>query len=101
MSLIHLEGDVDPDVAALFVEQLAQLQQEDLPVTVDLSEAEVKDGPTCALLVDALRQTARRLGGLQVLEPPQVVAHGLYRVGALAGGTLHLVSPRDELGTAS
>lgn len=101
MSLIHLEGEVCPDVAALFVEQLAQLHTEDAPVTVDLSEAEVVDAATCALLVDALRQTARRLGGLQLLEPPQVLAHGLYRVGALEGGTLHLVSPREELGTSS
>ena len=101
MSVINLEGDVDPDVAALFVEQLAQLQQDDLPVTLDLSGAEITDAATCALLVDALRQTARRLGGLQVREPPQVLAHGLYRVGALERGTLHLVSPRDELGSAS
>ena len=99
---LRIEGEVDADVAALFVEQLAQVEPEDRPVTLDLAEADLEDAVACAALVDAIRQTARRIGDLQVIEPPQVLAHCLYRVGALeAGGVVHLVAPREEIGTSS
>ncbi len=102
MSTFRLEGEVEPDVAALFAEQLAQVTQEDLPLTVDLSEADIEDGRTCATLVDAIRHAAARIGGLQLIEPPQVLAHCLYRVGALPeGGPIHVVGPREEIGTSS
>lgn len=102
MSTLRIEGEIEPDVAALFAEQLAQMTKDDAPLTLDLSEADVEDARSCAALVDAIRAAAARLGGLQLVEPPQVLAHTLYRVGALrAGGVIHVVSPREELGTSS
>ena len=102
MSCLRLDGDIDADMAALFVEQLSQTTQDDLPLTIDLSDAEIMDGKACAALIDAIRQAAARWGGLQLIEPPQVIAHGLYRVGALPEqGPIHLVSPREEIGTSS
>lgn len=102
MSTLRIEGEIEPDVAALFAEQLAQMTKDDAPLTLDLSEADVEDAASCAALIDAIRQAAKRLGGVQLLAPPQVLAHGLYRVGALVeGGVIHVVSPREELGTSS
>lgn len=102
MTILALKGEVDRDIAALFVEQLASLGRPDAPVTLDMREAELEDAAVTALLVDALRHAALRTGGLQVLEAPQVLAHCLYRVGALGkGSTIQLVEPREELGTSS
>ena len=102
MATLRIEGEVEADVAALFAEQLAQMTREDAPVTLDLSEADVEDAKTCATLVEAIRSTAKRVGGLQVLAPPQVIAHTLYRIGALQeGGVIHVVEPRQELGSSS
>ena len=102
MATLRIEGEIETDVAAIFAEQLAQMTKDDAPLTLDLSEAEVEDARTCATLIDAIRDAAKRLGGLQILEPPQVIAHILYRIGALeAGGVIHVVAPREEIGTSS
>jgi len=101
MSRLVLRGLVGREGAALFGEQLAGLGPADAPAVLDLSEADIEDGAVAASLVDAIRQAAVRAGSVQLLGPPQVLAHGLYRVGALSGGTIHLVEPRDEIGTSS
>lgn len=102
MPKLTLEGQVEADVAALFVEQLAGVSKDDVPLTLDMSDAELEDGAVTATLVEAIRAAAERLGSLQILEPPQVLAHCLYRVGALGpASTIHLVEPREELGAAS
>ncbi len=96
--MLTLEGLLDREMAALLVEQLSELGPEDRPVTLDLTLVDLEDAAVTALLVDALRQTARRVGELKLLRPPQVLAHSLYRVGALGKSTLQLVEPRQELG---
>jgi anti-anti-sigma regulatory factor len=101
MSRLVLKGLVGREVAALFTEQLAGLGPADAPITLDLSEADLEDGVVTAALVDGLRQAASRAGSVQLLSPPQVLAHALYRVGALGSGTIHLVEPRFELATSS
>lgn len=99
LSSLRLCGDVDRDVAALLIEQLAQLEAADSPVTIDLAEADVDDAKVVAMMVDALRACATRLGKLTIIGAPQVVAHTLYRTNALTN--IELIEPREELGTSS
>jgi ABC-type transporter Mla MlaB component len=102
VSTFVLKGDVSRDVAALFVEQLASVTSEDAPLTLDMREADVEDTHVTALLIEGIRQAALRVKSVQLLEPPQVLAHGLYRVGALAPTTaIHVVDPRSEIPTSS
>ena len=96
MSRLVLKGLVGREVAALFTEQLAGLGPADAPVTLDLSDADLEDGVVTAALIDGIRQAASRTGSIQLLEAPQALAHGLYRVGALGAGTIHLVEPRTS-----
>lgn len=102
MATLTLSGTIDPAVAALFAEQLAQAEPDEGPLTVNLRDADIEEATVVAVLTDALRQAAARLGSLQVLEPPQVLAHCLYRVGSLGPtSALHVVEPRHEIGTSS
>lgn len=102
MTTLTLKGVVDADVAALFLEELASLGRSDAPVTIDMRDAELQDATLIGALVDQIRQAAARAGRVQLLEPPQVLAHNLYRVGALEGdSTIQLVDPRDEIGRSS
>lgn len=102
MDRLTLKGTVDRDIAALFVEQLASLSLEDAPVEIDLEEADIEDGPICAVLVDHLRQAAYRVGTVILFRPPQVLAHALYRIGVLGPrAVIQVVEPREELGTSS
>lgn len=100
-TLLSLAGEIERDVAALFIEQLAGLEREDAPIVVDLEEAEIEDATVAATLVEHLRQTAARVGTVRLLRPPQILAHALYRVGAPLGASIQLVEPREELGPAS
>lgn len=102
MDRLTLKGTVDRDIAALFIEQLASLSLEDAPVEIDLEEADIEDGQICAVLVDHLRQAAYRIGSLILFRPPQVLAHALYRIGALGPrAVIQVIEPRDELGSSS
>lgn len=102
MTTLALKGEVGRDIAALFVEQLASLTTADAPLTLDMCEADVEDAQVTALLIEAIRQAALKVKSVQLLEPPQVLAHGLYRVGALAPGTaIHVIDPRSEIPTSS
>jgi anti-anti-sigma regulatory factor len=101
VTTLTLKGEVDSDVAALFLEELAGLGRSDAPITLDMREAELSDATLIGSLVDQIRQAAQRAGRVQLLEPPQVLAHCLYRIGALEGGsTIQLVDPREEIGRA-
>lgn len=102
MTTLLLTGEITPKAAAHFARELEALTPADAPVTVDLSEAELLNATATATLVRAIRDVASRLSSIHVIEPPQVLAHGLYRVGALGGSsTIHLISPRQELGSSS
>jgi len=96
LSPLRITGDIDRDVAALLIEQLAALDE---PVTIDLSEADIDDGRVIVMLVDALRRTKDRLGRLTLIGPPQVLAHTLYRTNDL--DAFDIVEPRQELGTTN
>jgi anti-anti-sigma regulatory factor len=95
VTTLKLKGAVDSDVAALFLEELASLSSSDAPITIDMREAQLEDQTLIGALVEQIRQAASRTGRVQLLEPPQVLAHHLYRVGPLDGdSTIHLVGPR-------
>ncbi len=98
---VTTQGDLAGARLQTVLDALAGMTKDDRPVTLDLSDAEIEDGAACATLTRALRQTAQALGGeLIIVGCPQVLAHTLYRVGALGAGSIRLVEPRDEIGTA-
>ena len=98
MSDLKIAGLLDEDLAALFAEQLSGLEES---CAIDLSEADIEDASVTAGLIDIIRSTARRVGGLTLVRAPQVLAHGLYRIGAISDDCVTLVEPRDEIGTSS
>ena len=98
MSDLKIAGVLDEDLAALFAEQLSELEES---CAVDLSEADLEDASVTAGLIDIIRTTARRVGGLTLVQAPQVLAHGLYRIGAISADCVTLIEPRNELGTSS
>ena len=99
---LRVEGLLDQDIAALFIEQLSALPQDGSVTRIDLSEADIADAIVVTNLIEALRTTAERLDQLEVFGAPQVLAHGLYRVGALGpAAKLRLIDPREEIGTSS
>jgi hypothetical protein len=100
-TVLTLKGQVERDVAALFVEQLAGLGKEDAPLILDMREADVEEARVCTMLVDHIRQTAERVGAVQILHAPQILAHALYRIGALGReSSIELIEPREEIGSA-
>jgi ABC-type transporter Mla MlaB component len=99
---LALKGTIDRDIAALFVEQLATLAREDAPVEIDLEEADIEEAAIVAVLVDHIRQAAYRIGSVVLFRPPQVLAHALYRIGAMGPrAVIQVIEPREELGTSS
>lgn len=96
-------GDLDRALVAEIAEQIDRVPAEAGPLTIELGDTEMNDGAACARLATAIRQAAQRVGDVVVVEAPQVLAHTLYRVGALGdgrSGAVQLVEPREELGTA-
>ena len=100
MAEFSLKGLVERDVAALFIEQLSELEDDDAPIVVDLSEADIEDAVVAAMLVDCIRTTAARIGRIKVLRSPQILAHALYRLNA-TGEEVLLIDPRLEIATSS
>ena len=98
MNDLKIAGVLDEDLAALFAEQLSGLEES---CAIDLSEADLEDASVTAGLIDIIRTTARRISGLTLIGAPQVLAHGLYRIGAITDDCVTLVDPREEIGTSS
>lgn len=63
---------------------------------LDLSDLEVDDGPALARLVTRLRGLVEEHGALELHACPQLLAHTLYKTGALRNGRIRLISVRDE-----
>lgn len=102
MTILRLEGRIEREVAALLGEQLAGFDPSEAPVEIDLHDADIEDGVVTAMLVDAIREAAARIGPVVVAHAPQVLAHALYRVGAVGEGSrVDLREPREELGRSS
>lgn len=63
---------------------------------VDLDGLEALDGVATAISVSALRALLDLRERVRLLAPPQMLAHTLYRVGALESGRLRLEDVRAE-----
>jgi hypothetical protein len=65
---------------------------------LELGELDLDEGVAVAEAVNAVRALAGLWGPLRLHEAPQMLAHTLYKVGAL-GPHLVLVDPRSDEGT--
>jgi ABC-type transporter Mla MlaB component len=74
---LTLRGLVEADVAALFAEQLALLTESDKPVALDFAQARLEGDRAAAILTEAIRQTAERLGAIQVVGAPTALRTAL------------------------
>lgn len=63
-----------------------------------LADLDLEDGVAVAHLVTALRALRSRSGRLVLVQAPQMLAHTLYKVGALHDPGLVLVDPRQDEG---
>ena len=74
---LALRGHVEVDVAALFIEQLAEIEG---PLRIDLCQAKLVDPLVVDMLAECFRQTAQRLGGLELIGAPTALARALEAV---------------------
>ncbi len=93
-----VEGALEGSSADALAEALAQAEREipPGPLRLDLDGLELLDGVATARAVTALRALLARRGALVLVAPPQMLAHTLYRVGALEDGRLTVVDTRSE-----
>ena len=66
-----------------------------MSVTIDLSDVDTDEPHEVLALVNQLRAQAEQ-EPIVVVGCPQMVAHTLYKVGALTSGRIVLVRPRVE-----
>lgn len=94
-----LGGSVTAATAASWRD--AALAAATVPIdTLDLADLELEDGVAVVEAVNLVTALRDRAGALRLLEPPQMLAHTLYKVGALTAG-ITLVDPRSEDGTTA
>jgi ABC-type transporter Mla MlaB component len=75
--MLALSGWIEADVAALFVEQLAGLSSLDAPLSLDLRQARLDDPRIAAMLAEGIRQTAQRIGAVEVIGAPTALRKAL------------------------
>lgn len=65
---------------------------------LDLGELEIADddGIEVASWVDRIREQVRTHGRVIVRRCPQMLAHTLYKIGALRDGRIELIDTREE-----
>ncbi len=66
------------------------------PLRLDLDGLELTDGVAVAIAVTAIRGLLLRRGALTLVAPGQMLAHTLYRVGALEDGRLKVENVQHE-----
>ena len=84
------------EIEALWVEIDGAARAITGPLRLELGELELLDGVAVARAVTGLRALLARHGALELFEPPQSLAHTLYRVGALEDGRLVVRGWTDE-----
>ncbi len=97
-SVIYLQDTLElPEVDQL----LERLQNSLLDsLHLDFQEADVEEAQAVARLAKGLRRIAQ-IKPLQIDYAPGLLAHNLYRLGALQQGKLTLFEPKDELAQSS
>ncbi len=90
---IRIDGLLDEGQGALFAALLATLPTQEA-LELELAGLEVERPAELVTAVAALRQLAQRCGQIRLRAAPQLLAHNLYRIGALA--QIQLLDPRQE-----
>lgn len=97
--VVRLAGDIrgaECDCLARFWSQVVQPAAGSL--RLDMTEVTDIDAPAIAILVDLVRQAASLDQPVVVESPPQMLAHTLYKVGAL--GPIVIEQPRNDVPSA-
>lgn len=90
-----ISGDLDASGITQFEADIAALPLLPDPLRLDLSGFDISDSLAAVAAVDAMRRLAR--GRRLVLQgAPQLLAHNLYRVGDLEGGSVVLEATRQD-----
>jgi hypothetical protein len=92
---LSISGDLDASGITRFEAEIAALPLLPDPLRLDLSGFDISDGLAAVAAVDAMRGLARGRR-LVLLGAPQLLAHNLYRVGDLEGGSLVLEATRQD-----
>ena len=90
---LSLDGDLGPEALNRLQAGLEGLPS-DAHLHLDLSDCDVDGSEALIEAIDLIRGAARRGVRVTLFQAPQLLAHGLYRIGALP--TLTLVEPREE-----
>lgn len=93
----RVAGSFDREAAEAFAAFCADIGSPGT-VELDLAEMEIESGAACAAIVRAVRILLER-GGVRLVQPPQVLAHSIYRLGLLPD--VELIDPRTDEPTAS
>lgn len=92
---LSLHGELDASGIPAFAAEIAALQPLPGPLLLELGGFDIADSMAAVAAVNAIRHLAR--GRRLVLRAaPQLLAHNLYRVGDLEGGSLVLESMRED-----
>jgi hypothetical protein len=93
-------GDVSAAQAPAFCAALlAAARRGEGPARLALEALDLDDGVAVALAVDAVRALGRERG-VVLVRAPQMLAHTLYKIGAV-GSRIALEAPRYDEGTLS
>ena len=87
---LYIDADICIGNAQAFCEALTQLS----PKRIELSALSIEDGESMAHVISIIR----RLQPICLIAAPQMLAHGLYKIGALASGEITLIVPREDEG---
>jgi len=94
-----LTGDLDSADARGILGSLDAKPQGGGLAELQLEEAELTDGISVTLMVETVRLLLSRYARVQLVRPPQALAHSLYRVGMLGSASrLSLIEPREDEG---
>ena len=85
---------VDADISIRNALEFCTELESEKPSALELSALTVEDGESMALIISAIR----RMQPISVMAAPQMLAHGLYKIGALRSGTIRLIDPREDEG---
>ena len=85
---------VDADISMHNASEFCADLESEKPSALELSALTVEDGESMALIISAIR----RMQPICLMAAPQMLAHGLYKIGALRSGAIRLIDPREDEG---
>ena len=85
---------VDADVSIHTAEAFCRALREQPVRCFDFAAVTIEDGESMAYVISAIRE----MQPVSLIEAPQMLAHGLYKIGALARNDIVLIRPRVDEG---